>query len=231
MKSINSICIIPARGGSKRIKNKNIKNFNGKPIIHYSLLAAKKTKLFQNIIVSSESKKIENVVKKIPKVNFIRRSKKLARDNSLLRPVIKDTLINFSKNNILPKYICYITATAPFIKYQEITNAYKILKKNNDINFVVSVTKFNYPILKSLRINKRGRINYWKKRYRYSLSNNIEEFYHDAGQFYWARSDAILKDLPTFSEKTLPYLLPNYRVIDIDDNEDWQKAIIMSKYL
>lgn len=225
------ICIIPARGGSRRIKNKNIKKFNGKPIISYSIDSAKKTNLFSEIIISSDSKSIKKVINKIPKTFFLKRPKKLSGDKTLTRPVIKHALEQYSKKGINPSYICYITATAPFIRYKDIIDAFKILKKNKKINFVVSVTKFSYPLLRSLRISKKGTISFWKKKYMSKRSQDLEQFYHDAGQFYWARSDAIKKNLSTFSDKTLPFVIPNYRVIDIDDNEDWKNAELMSKYL
>ena len=227
----DKICIIPARGGSKRIKNKNIKYFNGKPIIRYSIEAAKKTKLFSNINISSESNKIKRVVNKIPNTYFLKRPKYLSQDKTPTRPVIKHALLEYSENNKMPNYVCYITSTAPFLKSKDILNAFQILKKNKNINFVVSVTKFDYPILRSLKINQNGSISFWKKKYMFSRSQDLENFYHDAGQFYWARSSAILKEFPTFSNKTLPYIIPSYKVIDIDDEEDWKKAIKMSKYL
>ena len=229
--SSNQICIIPARGASKRIKNKNIKLFNKKPIITYSINAAKKTNLFSNIIISSDSEKIRKVVNKISKTSFLKRPKKLSNDRAPTRPVIKHALLEYTKKMKKPKYVCYMTATAPFIKSKDIIEAFKILKKNKHINFVVSVTKFSYPILRSLKISKKGTISFWKKKFMLSRSQDLGQFYHDAGQFYWARAEAIREELPTFSNKTLPFIIPNYRVIDIDDNEDWNTALIMSKYL
>lgn len=124
-----------------------------------------------------------------------------------------------------------MTPTAPFVKTRDILEAFRILKKNKKINFVVSVAKFAYPILRSLKINNDGTISFWKKKYIFSRSQDLGSFYHDAAQFYWARSKAILNEYPTFSRKTLPYIIPSYRVIDIDDKEDWLKALKMSKYL
>jgi len=124
-----------------------------------------------------------------------------------------------------------MTSTAPFIRSDDIKKAYKLLVKNNKINFVVSVTRFSYPILRSLKISKSGKISFWKKKYIFSRSQDLGEFYHDAGQFYWAKSEAILKEKPTFSNKTLPFIIPSYRVIDIDEEEDWKRALLMSKYL
>ena len=131
MSKYTSLCIIPARSGSKRIKNKNVKKFFNKPIIGYSISAAKKSKCFDKIIISTESKKIAKIGRKLgAEVPFLR-DKTFATDKASLRSAIKNTLEKFIKNFGKPKYVCWITATCPLIKISDIRQGMKNIKKKN----------------------------------------------------------------------------------------------------
>jgi pseudaminic acid cytidylyltransferase len=227
-KNLKPICIIPARAGSKRIKNKNIKKFNNKPIIYYSIKAALKSNCFEKVIVSTDSLKIKKISEKLgATVPFIR-PKHLSTDKCPTRPVIKHALSNFISTNYKPEFICFMTATAPLINYRDIIESFKLIKKNN-VNFVVSINRFSYPIQRSLIIDKKGFLNMWKKKFANYRSQDLNTFYHDSGHFCWASSNAILKEKFTFSNKTLPYILPSYKAIDIDTMEDWKLAQILQK--
>ena len=228
MKKITSICIIPARGGSKRIKNKNIKKFFGKPIIYYSIIAAKNSKCFDKVIVSTENKNIAKIAKKYgAEVPFLR-PKKFASDKMPLRPVIKNSLENIIKKIGKPKYVCYIAATTPLIRVSDIKKGFKKIKKKN-VKITFSITEYDYPIQRGLKLNKNGSIKIINKKYRYSHSQELEKCYHDAGQFYWAKTNSILNNIPTLSNNSLPIIIPNYRVVDIDNKNDWKKAEIAFK--
>jgi pseudaminic acid cytidylyltransferase len=224
------ICIIPARAGSKRIKNKNIKKFNGKPMIKYSIDAAIKSKCFSKIIVSTDSIKIKKIAEKCgAEVPFIR-PKKLSGDKIALRPVVINVLKFFQNLKMLPMHVCYITATAPFIDPKDIKNSYKLIKKEK-VNYVFSISTFDYPIQRALRINKKKKIEMVNRKFRNYRSQDLEELYHDAGQFYWGKSSSILKDVKTFGKSSMPYLIKRWKSIDIDTKEDWYQAELMSKYL
>ena len=230
MNKFNSVCIIPARGGSKRIKNKNIKKFFNRPIISYSIMAAKKSKCFDKIIVSTDSLKIAKIAKKYgAEVPFLR-DKKFATDKVGLRAAIKNTLNKIIKYIGKPKYVCYITATAPLIRVSDIQEGFKNVKKKN-VKISCAITEFDYPIQRALKINKVGRIEMLNPKHRFSHSQNLKKCYHDAGQFYWAKTSAIINNVHTFGNSSFPILIPNYRVVDIDDMSDWERAKITYKYL
>ena len=185
-KKLKIFCIIPARGGSKRIKNKNIKKFNGKPIIAYSIEAAHKSNCFDKIIVSTDNLNIARVSKKYSaEVPFLR-PKSLSGDHTPLTPVIAHTIEKLKSLKNEPDIICVITATAPFINPQNIKEGLKILKKNK-CEFVVSVTSFAYPIQRALSLDKKGYIYMLNNLNHNKRSQDLNECYHDAGQFYWEK--------------------------------------------
>tara|TARA_Y100000590_G_scaffold112183_1_gene127921 strand:- start:25026 stop:25727 length:702 start_codon:yes stop_codon:yes gene_type:complete len=228
MPILNSICIIPARSGSKRIKNKNIKKFLGKPIISYSIKAAKKSGCFNKIIVSTDSVKISKIaIKYGADVPFIR-SKKLSNDRAMLRPVIKDALLKIIKIYGKPKYICYITSTAPLLMIKDLKYGYQKIKKR-DAKIVFAITEYKYPTQRALKINKNEKIEMISSKYRFVHSQNLEKTFHDAGLFYWAKTDEILKNTPTLSKNSYPIIIPNYRAVDIDDKNDWKSAEVAYK--
>lgn len=224
-----NIAIIAARSGSKRIKNKNIKLFNGKPIIYYSIKAALKSRCFERVVVSTDSKRIAKIAIKFgAEVPFIR-TKKLSNSRTGNREVIKDAIkrLNLKKT---PDYICQIFATAPFLDYKDLKNSLSKLKKSK-AEFCFSVTKFPYPIQRALKLTKFNRIKMFFPKYRKSHSQDLEKSYHDAGQFYWGKTNSIMKNRTTFSEISIPYIIPSFRSIDIDDTEDWKQALLMSTYV
>ena len=219
----NSVCIIAARGGSKRIKNKNIKKFFGKPIISYSIRAAIKSKCFDKIIVSTDNRSIANIANKYGALTPFLRPKKLSHDKALLRPVIKHALIEYLKIDKNVKFVCCIVPTAPLINRDDIVKGLKLLKKNK-AEIILTVSEYDYPAQRSLKITKNGKLSMNFPKYRYSMSQDLTKFYHDAGQFYWAKRDAILKDIPTLGNKSYPMIIPKHRAIDIDDISDWKRA-------
>lgn len=222
-----NIAIIPARGGSKRIPRKNIKLFHGKPIIAYSIEAAKNSNCFDMIVVSTDDIEIANVAKHYgAEVPFIR-SKDLSDDFTGTNAVVADTL---NKLNIYNGKACCIYATAPFITPQVINQGLdKLIKENCD--FAVTVTSFPFPIQRAAIINRHGLLTLNEPEYRMTRSQDLPEMYHDAGQIYWGKIDAFLGDKPLFSETTAPIILPRHLVQDIDTPEDWVRAEAMYRVL
>jgi len=224
-----NIAIIAARGGSKRIKKKNIKNFKGKPIIFYSIKAAIKSNCFKRVIVTTDDLSIAKIAKKYgAEVPFIR-SKKLSKDSVSNRQVIQDVLKRINLDNI--NYVCQIFAAAPFIRAEDIKKSLKELKKNPNADFCFTVSSYPHPIQRSLKINSRGRIEMFYPKFRNYNSQDLAKSYHDAAQFYWGKLNSIRKNKITFSKISIPFIIPRYRSIDIDDFEDWKQALMMSKYL
>lgn len=218
-----NLCVIPARGGSKRIKKKNIKLFFGKPIIAWSIETAIASKCFDKIIVSTDDSKIANLAKNYgADVPFLR-SKKLSDDYTGTLPVISHAIKWQIKHHLKPLYVCCIYATAPFIKLSDLKNGLKILKSSSS-DYVFSATNYSYPIQRSFKIKKNKRLKMFYPKYYNSRSQDLEEAFHDAGQFYWGLTDAWLKNKPVISENATPLLIPRNRVQDIDTLEDWQIA-------
>jgi len=222
-----NICIIPARSGSKRIKNKNIKSFYGKPIIAWSIELAIASKIFDKIIVSTDDKKIANIAKRYgAEVPFLR-PKKLSNDHTETVPVIAHAIEWISKNFIKPTYVCCVYATAPFLEKDDLKKGLKILIKS-DSQYTFSATNYSYPIQRSFKINKKRIEMFYPKHYN-SRSQDLEEAFHDAGQFYWGLTDAWLNDQPIIGQDSKPIFIPRNRVVDIDTLEDWSIAEKMFK--
>ena len=225
-----NICVIPARGGSKRILGKNIKIFNGKPIIAYSIEAAFKSNCFDQVIVSTDDDKIAEVAKKYgAQVPFVRPDE-LSNDYVGTIPVIKHA-IEWMEDNINPiEHVCCLYATAPFIQSQTISKAYQQLKDLR-ADYCFSVTSFSFPIQRAIKIVQGDKVNMFYPEHFNTRSQDLEEAYHDAGQFYWGKAQAFKDESPLFSEVATPYVLPRYLVQDIDTMEDWIRAETMYKVL
>ena len=217
------VAIIPARGGSKRIPNKNIKSFAGQPIISYSINAAQESNLFDRIIVSTDSRKIAEVAKFYGAEVPFTRPAELSDDFAGTVPVLLHALNWFTDNGCSADYFCCIYPTAPFIQPVYIKKGLDLIKtKNATVTF--SVTTFPYPISRSLKIGKTGRIEMFWPEHENSRSNYFPEAYHDAGQFYWGNTEKFMEEKTLFSTDAIPIIIPRYLVQDIDTPEDWETA-------
>ena len=224
------ICVIPARGGSKRIPRKNIKEFNGKPIIAYSIEAAFESNCFDHVIVSTDDNEIKVVAKKYgAKVPFVRPDE-LSSDYVGTIPVIKHAIEWMENHNNYIENVCCLYATAPFIKSEILTKAYQQLK-DSSTDYCFSVTSFTFPIQRAIKIVQGDKVDMFYPEYFNKQSQDLEEAYHDAGQFYWGKAQAFKDELRLFSEIATPYILPRYLVQDIDTMEDWIRAEAMYKAL
>ncbi len=220
---MNNVAIIPARGGSKRIPGKNIKRFAGKPIIAYSITAAKMSGLFRRIIVSTDSEQIAGVAQEYGSEVPFMRPAELSDDFTETAAVILHTLNWLRKDERLPDYFCCIYATAPFIQVRFIREGLSRLRQENAIS-ALSVTSFGYPILRALKTDENGLLKMFWPEHKTTRSNDLPEAYHDAGQFYWARTKGFLEEKTFFSSKAIPIMLPRQLVQDIDTPEDWEFA-------
>ena len=217
------VAVIPARGGSKRILRKNIKDFCGKPMIVWSIEAAKLSGLFDHIIVSTDDNEIAELAKEhSAEVPFIR-PEELSDDFVGTGAVVKHAVEWVMKNIGQPEFICTIYATAPFIKSSDILKGFNLLQESNS-QIAFTVTSFPFPIQRAIKITKNGRIEMFQPEHFMTRSQDLEPAYHDAGQFYWAKTDAVLNDVSAFSDKAEPLILPRHRVQDIDTPEDWLRA-------
>ena len=224
------LCIIPARGGSKRIPHKNIKVFNGKPMIAYSIDAALKSKCFDKVIVSTDDKEIADMaIEYGAEVPFIR-PEDLANDLAGTLPVIKHAIEWFDEYDTAPNEVCCLYATAPFVQVQSLQKAHKQLQ-DTKANYCFTVTSLPFPIQRAIKVSKENRIEMFQSEHLNTRSQDLEEAYHDAGQFYWGKASAFKAMEPLFSNNASPYFLPRHLVQDIDTPEDWIRAELMYQIL
>jgi len=215
-----NIAIIPARKNSKRIKNKNIKFFFGKPVISYAIKCAEKSKLFDRIIVSTDSEKIAKIAQKFgAEVPFLR-PKKISLDKANTIDVIKHTLNWLSEKSINPDYVCCIYPVTPLLTIYDLKKAYFIIKKNN-YDFVISSAKYDHPLERSFEI-KKNKIKLFDSKKVNSRTQKLKIFDHDAGQFYWGKKKSWIKNKNILTEKCFAYRLPKSRAQDVDNIEDWK---------
>lgn len=224
------IAVIPARGGSKRIPRKNIKEFGGRPIIGWSIEAALESNCFDHVIVSTDDEEIAIVARKEgAEVPFLRPSS-LAQDNTATAPVIKHAIEWVTTNWSATEYACCIYATAPFVETSRIKEGFELLCKT-DANFAFSVTSFGFPVQRAIIIREDRRLEMLQPEHALTRSQDLEEAYHDAGQFYWGRASAWVDELVVMGPASVPVVVPRKRVQDIDTFEDWERAELMFKIL
>jgi pseudaminic acid cytidylyltransferase len=218
-----TIAIIPARGGSKRIPGKNIKKFAGKPIIAYSIECALKTRLFDEVIVSTDDRRIANIAQKLgANVPFLR-SKKTSNDRSSLESVLLEVIKRLEKQGKKYDYICCILPTAPFIESKKIIEGFDMITKG-DVDAVLSVVKFDYPVQRAFVKNKDGIVSMLWPENMIKRSQDLPDSFHDAGQFYWLKTDNFLKEKQLFANNSYGLELSSWQVQDIDTLEDWKTA-------
>jgi len=223
-----NIAIIPARGGSKRIPGKNIKLFAGKPLIAYSIDAAKASGLFDKIIISTDSEEVAEVAIAFgADVPFIR-PQSLSNDMVGTRPVTNHGIRFCIEKFYQPEFCCCIYATAPFLQAKYLQQGLDSLKQHKDKSFAFSVTSFPFPVQRALIKSEAGVSPMFPESIS-KRSQDLEEAYHDAGQFYWGRTDDYLSNQKIFSHHSLPVVLPRHLVQDIDTPEDWLRAELMYK--
>ena len=217
------LAIIPARGGSKRIPRKNIKPFCGKPMIAWSIEAALESGCFDRIIVSTDDDEIAEVARQYgAEVPFLR-PLELSDDHTGTIPVIRHAIETINSQGRAVGQACCLYATAPFIQAEDLRRGLEILQGSGG-DYAFSVTSYAFPIQRAIRLTPEGRVEMFNPEHFNTRSQDLEEAYHDAGQFYWGLADAWLQGKMIFSPASLPVMLPRHRVQDIDTPEDWVRA-------
>lgn len=224
---MSCIAIITARGGSKRIPQKNIKLFCGKPIIAYSIEAAIESGLFDEIMVSTDSEDIKKVAESYGAVVPFMRSDEASNDYATTADVIKEVLGRYEEINRGYGTFCCIYPTAPFITGSKLREAHKMFTDQN-ADSVVPVVAFSYPPQRGFYVND-GILEYVQPEYALSRSQDLKRIYHDSGQFYFCRSDSFKIYKSLIMKKTIPYIVSEEEVQDIDNESDWKLAEI--KYM
>lgn len=217
------LAVIPARGGSKRIPRKNIKPFCGKPIIAWSIEAALESGCFDAVIVSTDDEEIADVARSHGATTPFLRPKELSDDFVGTIPVVRHAIEWFDAHGQSPSDVCCIYATAPFVRSDDLQLGLRRLDEAA-CEYAFSVTSYPFPIQRAVRIRPDGRVAMFQPEHFNTRSQDLEEAFHDAGQFYWGRASAWRGARPIFSADAVPIVLPRHRVQDIDTLEDWARA-------
>ncbi|RPH61962.1 MAG: pseudaminic acid cytidylyltransferase [Burkholderiales bacterium] len=224
------LAVIPARGGSKRIPRKNVRPFAGKPIIAHSIEAARASGLFDHVVVSTDDREIAEVVRGFGAATPFVRPPELSDDHTGTNAVVRHAIGWFGEHGVLPEHVCCLYATAPFVQPHHLREGLDRLVASGR-SFAFSVTSFAFPIQRALRIDADGCVQaIWPENIA-RRSQDLEETFHDAGQFYWGTARAFLDDVELFSSASVPVVLPRHLVQDIDTEEDWVRAELMFRAL
>ena len=218
------VAVIPARGGSKRVPRKNIKSFSGKPIIAWSIEAALQSKCFDQVIVSTDDPEIAEISQQWGAFVPFLRPAELADDHTATIPVVRHTIEWLMAHGVAPVEVCCIYATAPFVQAADLYKGLELLSSSHDCDYVFSVTSYPFPIERAIRITQEGRVEMFNAEHFNTRSQDLDEAWHDAGQFYLGRTKTWLDGTPVFSPRSIPVRLPGHRVQDIDTPEDWLRA-------
>lgn len=217
------LAVIPARGGSKRIPRKNIKPFCGKPMIAWSIEAALQSGCFDEVIVSTDDAEIADVARQWGADVPFMRPAALADDYTGTIPVVRHAIEWFQQAGKQPSQVCCIYATAPFVQIEDLRRGLDLLLANV-CSYAFSVTSYPFPVQRAIRITEQGRVEMFCPEHFDTRSQDLEEAWHDAGQFYWGGAKAWLEDPAFFTRSSVPVRLPRHRVQDIDTSEDWLRA-------
>lgn len=223
----NALAFIHARGGSKRIPRKNIRDFCGKPAIAYPIEAAIKSGVFDHVIISTDDDEIAETAQKYGAEIFYKRPDDLSNDTATTDQVfIYD--IETMRQEMDFGYACCIYGTSIFLEPAYLKQAYETLKKRPDIGTVLSVTEYDFSIFRALIENEKGLLTMREPAYRLTRSQDLPDAYHDAAQFYFVDVDNYVQEKKVYSDKGLmPAKIPHYKVVDIDTPDDWIRAEMM----
>jgi N-acylneuraminate cytidylyltransferase len=217
------LAVIPARGGSKRIPRKNIKQFGDLPIIAWSIRVAIESNCFDRIIVSTDDIEIAAIAKKYGADAPFLRPADLSDDHVGTIPVVAHAINWQNRQGEIATEVCCIYATAPFIQAADLRCGLQVLQSTG-VDYAFSVTNYTFPIQRAIRITGNNRIQMFQPELFNTRSQDLEEAWHDAGQFYWGQARAWLAGRPLFSQDAAPVPLPRHRVQDIDTPTDWEYA-------
>ena len=218
------IAMITARGGSKRIPRKNIKEFCGKPILAYSIEAALESGVFDEVMISTEDDEIAEIAQKYGASFPFRRSAEMAGDHAMTIDVMLEVVNEYKKLGKEPESVCCIYPTAPFITAEKLRKANALFEESG-ADSVIPVVRFSFPPQRCFILDGPYMKYQWKE-YELSRSQDLEPYYHDAGQFYFLRTKAMIDQHTLVPEKTSPLIMDEMEVQDIDNLDDWNIAEI-----
>ncbi len=219
---MSSIAIITARGGSKRIPRKNIREFCGKPILAYSIQGARECGLFDRVMVSTDDEEIAETARRYGAEVPFRRSEEAAGDFATTTSVLLEVLGEYEKRGECFDTLCCVYPTAPFVTAERLRQAVSLLEESG-ADSVLPVVRFSFPPQRCV-VMQEGRLQFKWPEYAQTRSQDLEPFYHDAGQFYCLRVKSFLEQRALVMDNTVPLILPEMEIQDIDTEEDWELA-------
>ncbi len=224
------LAVIPARGGSKRIPRKNIKAFAGQPMIAWSIAAAKQAGIFDRIIVTTDDEEVASIAEAEGAEAPFRRPADLADDHTPTVPVIGHAIDWVEENWGTVDAACCLYATAPFVSSDDLVAGLKLLE-DSEADYAFPVTSFPFPVQRAAKITADGRLAMLSPEHALTRSQDLEETYHDVGQFYWGTKAAWLEGRTIIGPGAVPLIIPRHRAQDIDTPEDWERAELMFQVL
>jgi len=223
------IAIIPARGGSKRIPKKNIKSFVGKPMISYAIDRAIESGIFSKVFVSTDNKEIAKVaIESGAEVPFFRQED-ISDDFTPTVPVVADAVNRLQQLGHVFDDVCCIYPCVPFILTEDLVNSFELFIKNQ-ADYCFPITEFPSATQRALKFSTESLIEPVDKQYELTRTQDLEKTFYDAGQFYWGKANTWLEN-KTIHSNSCGYILPGWRVMDIDTEDDWKRAEIMNEIL
>jgi pseudaminic acid cytidylyltransferase len=220
------IAVIPARSGSRRVPGKNIRLMEGIPLIARTIKLALSVEVFDEIYVTTDDEEIAKISKDYgASVPFLR-DRKLADDFTPTQPVISDFLHRIRDEiSLTPEFCCCIYSSAFMVPEDVFTKSFEILEASSKLNYVATVLEYPHPIQRALTLDSQTKkVSFVEQKYSKTRTQDLESFYHDAGQMYWGRSKAWMENVALFGDSTAGYALKFNSVVDLDSEEDWKKA-------
>lgn len=220
-----NICVIPARGGSKRIPRKNIRIFHGKPIIEYAISCALESDLFEHVVVSTDDQDIANVARECGAEIPFMRADSLADDHTPTVPVVADAIIKCEAHGWSIENVCCIYPCVPFLRPKDLHDALRLLNEKN-VDYLFPIVEFPSPIHRAMRLEADGRVSKFFLSDELDRTQDLERAFHDAGQFYWGRRRTWLCN-PLIHSNGAGLVLAKTRAMDIDSEDDWILAELL----
>lgn len=226
----NNLAIITARGGSKRIPGKNIRPFLGQPIIAYSIRAAVESGCFDEVMVSTDSAEIAGIARSLGAVVPFLRSPETSDDTATTADALREVILRYQAGERFFENICCLFPTAPLVTPDTLRKGHAILEAKPECDAVFPVVRFSFPIQRAFRI-REDRLEMFQPENEFVHSRDLEPAYHDAGQFYWIRTALFLSSGKVYGRTSVPIVLNESEVQDIDTEEDWKMAEIKFELL
>jgi len=223
---MNIVAIIPARGGSKRIPRKNVRDFAGKPMIAHAITAAVTSGVFSRVVVSTDDLEVAKIAREYGAESPFLRPEHLATDTAALMPVIRHALDELGKGGIQIDAAFCLYATAVFMNPARLQEAAAVLNAGG-ADFVLTVSDYDYPVQRSMKLDAQGTLHFSEPEYALSRSQDLDARVHDAGQFFGGTVAAIRKHDVVVHARCRPVHVPRYEAVDIDTPEDWRFAELL----